>query len=129
MRWRRATLVWMLFTLAEAVHGAVREIFIAPVLGDLRARQLGIPVACLIVFVIAWATARWLGAATRGTQLIVGAWWAVLTLGFEIVLGRAIGLSWSRILGDYDPTRGGFMVLGLAFVVLAPTLAARLRRP
>jgi hypothetical protein len=127
--WRRATLVWMLIILAETVHGTAREIFIAPVLGDLRARQLGIPVACVIVFVIAWASARWMGAATRQVQLLVGAYWAVLTLTFEILLGRAIGLAWPRIFSDYDPTRGGFMLLGLAFMVFAPMLAATLRRP
>lgn len=127
--WQRATLVWMLIMLVETAQGAVREIFIAPVLGDLRARQLGIPVACAIVFVIAWAAARWMGAATRRVQLAAGLWWAALTLGFEIVLGRALGLSWSRIFADYDPSRGGFMMLGLAFMVFAPLLAARLRRP
>ena len=129
MPWQRATLVWMPIMLGETAHGLVREIFIAPVLGDLRARQLGIPIACVIVFVIAWATARWMGATTRRAQWVVGLWWAALTLGFEIILGRAIGMRWSRILADYDPSRGGFMVLGLAFMVFAPVLAAKLRRP
>lgn len=114
--------------LVETAHGAVREIFIAPGIGDLRARQLGIPVACGLVFGIAWASTRWIGARTRATQLAVGLWWAALTFGFEVALGRTIGLSWSRILSDYDPTRGGFMVLGLAFMVFAPALAAEMRR-
>jgi hypothetical protein len=127
--WRRATLAWMLIILLESVNGTIREIFIAPVLGDLRARQLGVPVACVIVFLVAWATSRWIGAATSRLHLLVGAWWVALTLAFECALGRAIGLSWSRILADYDPTRGGFMVLGLAFMVFAPVLAAKLRRP
>jgi hypothetical protein len=118
----------MAIILLETVNGTVREIFIAPALGDLQARQLGIPIACVIAFLIAWATVRWMGAVTRPLQLFVGLWWAVLTLAFEITLGRAIGMSWSRIFSDYDPTRGGFMVLGLAFMVFAPMLAAKLRR-
>jgi hypothetical protein len=119
----------MLIILAETLNGTVREIFVAPLLGDLRARQVGIPIACVLIFLIAWATARWMGAATRRSQFITGFWWVALTLCFESVLGRALGYSWSRILSDYDPTRGGFMVLGLAFMVFAPMLAARLRRP
>ena len=119
----------MAIILLETVNGTIREIFIAPVLGDLHARQLGIPIACVIVFLIAWATIRWMGAATRQLQLLVGIWWAVLTLAFECILGRVLGFSWSRILADYDPTRGGFMVLGLAFMVFAPQLAAKLRGP
>ena len=127
--WHRATLVWMLIILVESMHGAAREIFIAPVLGDLRARQLGVLVGSVLIFLIAWATAKWMGAKTRQAQLIVGLYWAALTPGFEFALGRAIGLSWSRILSDYDPSRGGFMLAGLGFMVFAPALAAKLRRP
>jgi hypothetical protein len=126
--WRRATMVWMLIILAETIHGSLREIFIAPVLGSLRARQLGVLVGSVLILAIAWATARWMGAATRQARLIVGVYWAVLTLTFEMLLGRAVGLGWSRILEDYDPRRGGFMVLGLGFMVIAPLLAAKLRR-
>ena len=46
---------------------------------------------------------------------MVGALWVALTLTFEILLGRAIGASWDRILSDYNPARGGFMLAGLAF--------------
>jgi len=41
--WYRAVMVWMGFMLVETAHGAVRELFIAPGIGALRARQLGIP--------------------------------------------------------------------------------------
>lgn len=124
----RVIAVWMLIMLAETAHGTVREIFIAPVLGDLRARQLGVPIGCLIIFALAWATARWMGALTRQSQLKAGALWVVLTLAFELALGLALNLGWARILSDYNPARGGFMVLGLIFMFFAPRLAARLRR-
>ena len=126
--WWRASLTWMLIILAETVHGVVREIFIAPVLGDLRARQLGVWVGCVLIFIIAWLTARWVGARSRRTQLAVGGLWVVLTLIFELALGRALGASWERILDDYNPARGGFMILGMAFLFFAPMLAARWRR-
>lgn len=126
--WRRATLAWMLIILAETLHGMAREVFIAPVLGDLRARQLGVFVGCVLIFVIAWLTSRWLGARSRRTQLQVGAFWVAMTLAFEFALGRVLGASWDRILEDYNPARGGFMILGMAFLFLAPLLAATWRR-
>jgi len=126
--WRRTTLAWMLIMLAETIHGAVREVFIAPVLGDLRARQLGVLVGCIIVFAVAWLTARWMAAGTRRLQITAGMLWVLLTLAFEFLLGRALGFSWGRILEDYNPARGGLMLLGLAFMGIAPMLAARLRR-
>jgi hypothetical protein len=125
--WTRATLVWMLFMLAETGHGVVREVFIAPVIGGLRARQLGVLIGCVIIFVIAWLTARWMGATTPRQQFKVGAYWVMLTLVFEFALGRALGMSWAHILGDYNPAHGGFMLLGLAFMFAVPWLTRKLR--
>ncbi len=113
--------------LAESGHGAIREVLIAPVIGDLAARQLGVLVGCVIIFAIAWLTARWMGARTRRAQWRVGILWVVLTLAFEIILGRMLGLSGARILSDYNLARGGFMIFGLAFMFLAPRLAWTLR--
>jgi hypothetical protein len=125
--WWRAALVWMLIILAETLHGLLRELFIAPQLGDLRARQLSVVTGSALIFLIAWATARWMGARSRVAQLEVGAMWIVLTVAFEFALGRAMGLGWDRILADYNPARGGFMILGMVFMFFAPLLAARLR--
>jgi hypothetical protein len=112
---------------AETVHGIARELFIAPAIGDLRARQIGVFVASLIVLAIAWASARWMGANTRRAQIIVGILWVALTIVFEFSLGRAIGASWDRILSDYNPLRGGWMLLGLLVMMFAPMLGAGLR--
>ena len=84
-------------------------------------------VGSVIILLIAWLTARWLGATQRRAQLIVGAFWVALTLLFEILLGRAIGASWERILSDYNPAQGGFMIAGLAVMLFAPLLAMKLR--
>jgi lipoprotein signal peptidase len=127
MPWFRATLVWMLIMLAETGHGMVREVFIAPVIGGFRARQIGVLVACVLIFVIAWLTTRWMNASTRRQQLTIGAYWVLLTLLFEFVLGRTTGASWSRLLSDYNPARGGVMLLGLAFMFITPWLTRKLR--
>ena len=123
----RASLVWMLMMLAETGHGVVREVFIAPVIGGLRARQLGVLIGCVLIFVIAWLTARWMGASSSRQQFRVGAYWVILTLIFELSLGRALGMSWSHILADYNPLRGGYMLFGLAFMFLTPWITRKLR--
>jgi hypothetical protein len=119
--------MWMLMMLLESLHGVAREIFIAPHLGDLRARQLGMPVACVIIFTVAWFTGRWLATITRLQQYLVGGAWVLLTLVFEFSLGRALGSSWARLLSDYNPARGGLMLFGLAFLFVTPLLVARWR--
>jgi hypothetical protein len=125
--WMRATLTWMLIMLAETGHGVVREVFIAPLIGALRARQLGVLVGCVIIFVIALLLARWMKAGTTRDQFRVGAFWVALTVIFEFSLGRAVGQSWPRLLSDYNPAHGGYMLLGLAFMLLTPWLARKLR--
>ena len=125
--WQRGLLAWMLIILAETAHGMLRELFIAPAIGDLRARQVGVLVGSVIVLAVAWLTARWLDARSRRLQFMVGAQWVALTLSFEILLGRAIGTSWERIASDFNPVRGGFMLAGLAVLFFAPRIAAKLR--
>jgi len=124
----RALAAWVLIIAAETVHGVLRQLLLVPVVGDLRARQLGVLIGSAIIFAIAWALARWIDARTLRAQLAVGAVWVALTLCFEYTLGRLLGLNVERMLADYDVARGGFMLFGLAFMLIAPALAARTRR-
>lgn len=127
MIWRRALWVWLLIVAAESIHGGVREMFLAPMLGDLRARQFGVLTGSLIILAIAWASIRWIGASSFAQQLRVGLLWVILIVGFEVGLGVALGYSRERILSDYDFRAGGFMGLGLLVLLFAPVLAARMR--
>jgi hypothetical protein len=123
--WMRATLTWMFIMLGETAHGVIREIFIAPSIGALRARQWGVLIGSLLVLGIACAASAWMRATTRRSQLIIGIYWVLLTVVFELLLGRAMGVSWPRILSDYNPVQGGFMLLGLGVMLAAPWLVAR----
>ena len=128
MNWRRTLVVWIVIILAESVHGVLRHLFLTPIVGELPARQIGVLVGSLIVFAIALACSRWLGARTLGAQLCVGVVWVVLTIAFEVGLGTLLGLSRERILVDYEVAQGGFMAFGLLFMLLTPALAAFIRR-
>lgn len=122
--WFRALAVWLGIIAAETVHGILRGLFLEPAIGAFRARQLSVFTASVLIFAIAWATVRWMDAEGR-RLLKIGALWVVLTLAFEVSLGRALGLGWDRILEDYDIAKGGLMPLGLLFMSLAPWLAMR----
>ena len=123
----RALAVWVLIVLAETAHGVLRQVFVVPLTGDLPARQVGVLVGSAILFAIAWACARWIGARSTAALLGIGLLWVVLIVGFEIALGMALGYSRARMLSDYDLTEGGFMGFGLLFMLFAPLLAARVR--
>lgn len=123
----RVFLTWLLFIAAETVHGALRGLFLVPVVGEHRAGQLGVGIGSCIALAVAWASVRWIGRRPAVGWLQIGAVWTALTLIFEVGLGRALGFGWDRIAADYDLTRGGLMIFGVAVVFVAPYLAARCR--
>ena len=126
MNCKRAIAIWLLIVVAESVHGVIRQLFIAPILGDLPARQLGVFIGSVLILLISWLTARWLNAATLKSQLSVGVLWVVLIVLFELSLGAALGYSRARMLSEYNMAQGGLMGFGLLFLLFAPTLGARL---
>jgi len=124
----RAFLVWLVIIAAETVHGILRGVLLVPIVGDLPARQIGVLIGSLLIFAVAYLFIRWMAAKTKLQFLTVGLLWVVLTILFEIGLGRLVlGLPWERLTEDYKITRGGFMGVGLLFMAAAPWLAAWLR--
>jgi hypothetical protein len=124
----RAAAVWLLLMAAEVVHGTVRTLWVSPVVGDFRARQLAVVSGSALVLLIATATARWLAADGPATLAAIGLSWVGLTLLFELGIGRFVaGYSWARLAQDYDVPNGGLLPFGLAVMAAAPLIAARLR--
>lgn len=126
--WGRALAVWVLIAVTESVHGTLRQLFLSPLIGDLRARQISVFTGSALIFLIGFLFIRWIGAARTRTLLKVGLLWLVLTLIFEVSLGRVLGVDWRRILADYDLRHGGLMVIGMVVLLFTPLVAARLKQ-
>jgi len=128
MHWVRAFSIWLVIIAVESVHGALRSTFLVPLVGDLHARQIGVAIGSLLILVIAYLLSPWLQIRTPRVLLGIGMSWVVLTVLFEVVLGRLVlGLSWHRIVSDYDVAVGGYMLFGLLLLALSPLIARRLR--
>ncbi len=128
MRWPTALATWLLIVTAESIHGIIRQRVVAPVLGDLPARQVGVVIGAAIILEIACLCIRWIGAESFAGQFKVGVVWVGLIVVFEFGLGTALGHTRERMLSDYEPSAGGFMGSGLLFMLFAPVLAAKVRR-
>jgi hypothetical protein len=127
MPWKRVLAVWCLIAVVETVHGILRRLYLDPVIGVASANHIGVVVGLALIFLICLATSRWIGPRSTLSWMQVGLVLVVLMLAFEFGLGRALGYSWDRLLADYDPSRGGLMLLGMIGLLYAPRLAARLR--
>jgi len=127
---RRAFLVWCIIIAVETVHGILRTLLLVPMMGDFPARQISVFTGSLLIFGVTLFLIKWIAAKTRLQLVGVGLLWVVLTVLFEISLGRlALSLPWDRITEDYDIARGGLLGFGLLFMAGSPLLAARVRRP
>ena len=123
----RGTLIWLVLILAEIVHGILRAIVIVPLVGEFRSNQIGVFSGSAIILEIAYVTIRWIGAKRVSELLLVGLIWLLLTVVFEVLIGRfVVGYSWERIASDYNLLNGGLMPLGLLVLFLSPMIASKL---
>ena len=130
--WRlRAFLVWLLIIGVETLHGILRQLTLAPWLGDRTARRVAVLTGSALILTIAVLTSRWLDARDPTRRWTIGAGWVILTVGFEVGLGWLIAgpdLT-ARLAEDYDLRRGGLLGLGMVVLLAAPSLAWRWRNP
>ncbi len=124
----RALLVWFVIIGVETVHGILRGLFLAPLIGDFPARRVSVFTGSVLIFLVTYVFIRWIAATTRIQLVSVGLMWVVLTILFEFGLGRfVLDLPWERLTEDYDVTRGGLLGFGLLFMAATPTLVTMLR--
>jgi hypothetical protein len=124
----RSFIVWLLIVLAEVIHGAIRGIFLVPVVGDFRARQIGVFTGSAIILLITIACIRWIRPTGNRQLLAIGLFWLFLMIGFEVSFGRFVmGLTWERIISDYNMAEGGLLPIGMLVLTTAPLVAAKVR--
>jgi undecaprenyl-diphosphatase len=127
-QWRWILGSWAIMMGLEFVHGALRNLLIAPWLGDFPARQWSVLTASCINFAVAYWSYRKLGITDIFSRWVVGFCWLFLSLIFELGLGRWIfHLSWERISSDFNLLHGGLLPLGMAMMTISPHLVHWLR--
>lgn len=119
----RSFAVWLLIIAAETMNGAIREIFITPVVGFHVGEQISFASAIVLIAVITFYLIRWIGATELRRLVVVGLLWAGLTFAFEVILSIAFaGLNWEQIIADFNPFSGGLMSYGLAYLLVIPAI-------
>lgn len=124
---KRGLAVWLLIMLIETAHGVLRGLFLAPYVGEEAASRIGWPIGLALVILVSVLTIRWIGVTGAAPLLRLGAVWAVLTAGFELLIGVARGLDNVQLLASLDP-RSGSVLYSAAAMLLAPLAADWLRR-
>jgi hypothetical protein len=124
----KGVLIWLMFIIAESLNGTVRILWLISAFGDPLAHQISFLMGAILIVTIATIFVSWLQAAHISQLLAVGVLWLLLTVGFELILGRfVLGYSWSQIAADYNIYQGGLMPYGLVLLTLSPVIAVKIR--
>ena len=97
---RRAVTVWFALMATESIHGVARAIWFVPLVGDLRARQIGVFTGSALNLIVTFLLIVWLHPPDRTAAMKIGALWLL----------------------------GGLLPIGLVVLTVTPLLAAKLRR-
>jgi hypothetical protein len=124
----RGVVVWVCIILVEMLHGIARTLFLSPLVGDFRARQVAVFTGSVLILAVATSFIRWIRPARVSEAVTVGVVWLGLTITFEVAFGRyVLHAPWSRIASDYNLLRGGLLPIGLVVLMGAPLMAAKFR--
>jgi hypothetical protein len=117
----RSTVIWLTILILAFANGTLRELVLAPRLGNLLGGQLSAILLSIGVVLVTWLSLDWM--QPRGWQgaLGIGMLWVILTSAFEFLGGHFLfGKPWDVLLADYHLLQGRLWVLVLIATFLAP---------
>ena len=124
----KAVALWLVVLAAAVANAALREKLLAPWLG----RRPSLPLSGLLlsglVLLISWVTMPFIGSSSEAVYHQVGLLWFLLTLSFELLLGRFLMRKpWREILQVFNLRKGDLFFLVLIATLVSPRLAAELQ--
>ncbi|HWP13174.1 MAG TPA: hypothetical protein VNN06_15235 [Ramlibacter sp.] len=128
--WPKAFAVWLAILALAVANGILREAVLIPALGRLTGLTASGVVLSLLILLVALFAAPWYGRLDAGRYWQIGAMWLVLTLVFEFGMGRLVSHKpWQELLEAYTFSGGNIWPAVLVVVLVAPRIAAWVRRP
>lgn len=111
---------------AETLHGIFRATVLVPRIGKQHALRLSIVSGSALAFVICWWLVPPLGLTAPGELLLVGLTLSAFMASFDAVLGRwLMRRPWRKVLDDFNPATGNYLLFGLMLMVGYPWLVMR----
>ena len=109
-------------------NGALRQLFFAKYMPELRAHQLSTLTGSIIMGLFIWFIIRIWPPASSRQAIAIGAVWVSLTVAFEFAMGRLLmHRPWQLLFQDYNLAAGRVWLLFLIWLAFAPYLFYRLR--
>ena len=124
--WIRAVVVWFAILVLAILNGAVREAFLLPAWGRPAGLVASGVLLSALILAVAFASVRWLDAASTARAWHLGLAWLLMTLAFEFGFGALVQhRTTDEMLAAYTFRHGNLWPLVLLVTLLAPVLARR----
>jgi hypothetical protein len=124
----KALVLWLAILVLAIVNGVLRERALNPIMGPFGGLIASGAILSLCIFLVAFFSAGWLGAAEASGFWLIGLLWLLLTLVFEFGFGRFVQRrTWTEVLQAYTFKGGNIWPVVLTITLVSPWLAARLR--
>lgn len=123
----KAITVWLLILGGAFGNAALRELLLIPWLGKVRGLTLSGTLLSALVLLIGWLCLPWLGTRRAPELAAIGVGWCLLTIVFDLLMGRAQGKSTAQLLDAYLFRNGNIFPAVLLVTLAAPYAAAKLR--
>lgn len=127
--WALAACAWIGFAGIAVICGALRVKLLEPWLGEAKAHVLGTLIACVCIFAAIQLFVAASGLTETWPLMRIGAFWTLLTIGFEFLFGTLVlKKSLEELFADYNIFRGRVWLLVLVTTFWGPVLAGMLRQ-
>ena len=125
----RYALAWFGMMVLAIVNGGLRAKLYAPHTGELAAHQLSTMILLALFAGYFWLLTTYWPIASSRQAWMIGLMWLVMTLLFEIGLGRwVLGHPWNRVLREYNLLAGRVWLLVPLWTLVGPRMFFRCRQ-
>jgi len=119
----KSVIIWLLIAFCETLHGILRARYLAPKVGDLRSRQIGVLSGSIIIYYISYLTLGWIQLNSFIDSFTVGAIWLILMLAFEFIVGHFyFHFPWKWLIDEYNVKKGRLLLFGMIFLFFVPSI-------
>lgn len=117
---------WCTLALVMSANGIVRELLLRRTLTDGQADVASAAIGLGLILLVTWYWFRELGVRQRADRLKASGALLLLTVTFELAVGRLVDdKSWAELAGNYAIWRGHLWPVLLLAVVASPWLWMR----
>ena len=118
----------ILLAAAETLHGIFRAAVLVPRIGKKPALKVAIVSGSLLAFGLCWWQVPAMGVTATLPLIGVGVVLALFMAAFDIALGKwLMKRPWTKILEDFNPATGNYLLFGILLLLLFPWLVMRLQ--